>query len=157
MKRFLLIALSLIAVVGCSDKTKSAKSKFIYDYKSSFKFEKTINIVKNSLKNKNYQPVFEFNHEKEALKLKQMLYPTVTIELNNPKISTKLISCNPTIAQDLPIRVAVYNEINGQTHVSFTDPEYWSLKHNIKDSECINLLFVIKNDLEELAKEVTKK
>ena len=86
-----------------------------------------------------------------------MLYPNITLEFSNNKIETKLISCNPSMALELPIRVAVYNELNGKTHVAYTDPEYWSLKHNVKDSKCIQLLILIKQDLAEAVEQVTIK
>ena len=139
---------------GCSDKTKNAQSKFIKSGTSKYKIEKTIDILYNSLKDKNYKVVDSFDHEKEALKLKQMLYPTKTIELYNPKIATKLIQCNPSISLEIPIRITVYNELNGKTHIAFTDPEYWSLKHNVKDSKCLQLIILTKRDLEEAVSKV---
>ena len=143
-----------VILSGCSEKTKNAKTKFIETGISKYKIEKTIETIANSLKDKNYKIVNSFDHEKEALKLKQMLYPTKTIELYNPKIATKLIQCNPSISLELPIRVSVYNELNGKTHIAFTDPEYWSLKHNVKDSKCLQLIILTKQDLEEAANKV---
>ena len=149
MKKIIYLLAMLLFVVGCSDKTKNATSKFIKVYQSSKNIENSQKAIVDNLSKKNYKLVTTYNHEKDALALKQMLYPTITIELNNPKISTKLISCNPTIAQDLPIRIALYNDIKGKTYISYTDPEYWSLKHNVKDATCINLLLATKIDLQE--------
>ena len=78
-----------------------------------------------------------------------MLYPTKTLNLYNSKIATKLIMCNPSTSIEFPIRLSLYNKINGSTYFAYTDPEYWSLKHNIKDSECLKLIILIKQDLEE--------
>ena len=151
-------ALSLLTVAllisGCSDKTKNAKTKFIKQSASKYKIEKSIDIVSKSLEQKNYKLISTFDHEKEAIKLKQMLYPTKTLEFSNNKIESKLIACNPSMSLELPVRIAVYNELNGQTHIAYTDPEYWSLKHNIKDSECIKLVILIKQDLAEALEQV---
>jgi uncharacterized protein (DUF302 family) len=149
MKKLTLFVAMFFIFAGCSQQTKKATSKFIKLYQSNKNITKTQEVIVDNLSKKNYKFINSYNHEKDALKLKQMLYPTLTIELNNPKISTKLISCNPTIAQELPIRIALYNDIKGKTFISFTDPEYWSLKHNIKDSTCINLVLVVKRDLLE--------
>jgi len=146
-KTILLISASILLLTACSEKTKTAKSKFIKDAISAYKSDKTVNIITKTLEAKNYKVVSIFDHEKEASQLKEMLYPTKTIEFNNPKISTTLIQCNPTMALELPIRMSISNEINGKAHVTYTDPEYWSLKHNIKDKKCIDLLFLIKKDL----------
>jgi len=157
MKKFTLILAMALLFVGCSDKTKNATSKFIKVYESSTNIENSKKAIAENLSKKNYKLISQYDHEKDAIALKQMLYPTLTIELNNPKISTKLISCNPTMAQDLPIRVALYNNIKGQTFISYTDPEYWSLKHNIKDATCINLVLAIKVDLQEAIDNIIKK
>lgn len=147
-----LIFLIAIATIfnSCAQKTQNATSKFIKDYQINYKVDDAIEIISKTLKDKNYQISSIFDHEKNALKLKEMLYPTKTINIYNPKIATKLIQCNPSMALEMPIRIALYNKIDGKTHITYTDPEYWSLKHNIKDSECLKLLIVIKNDLYDL-------
>ena len=155
-KSIALLATFAILISGCSDKTKSAKSKFIKVADSRYKIDKTIEVISQALKNENYTITRVFDHEKEAIKLKQMLYPTKTFELYNPKIATKLIQCNPSISLELPLRLTVYNELNGQTHVAYTDPEYWSLKHNVKDGKCINLLLLTKRDLAQAVSKVEK-
>ena len=158
MKKIALILLfASLIISGCSDKTKNAKSKFIKESSSIYKIDKTVEVLSKSLAEKNYKLISTFDHEKEAIKLKQMLYPNITLEFSNNKIETKLISCNPSMALELPIRVAVYNELNGKTHIAYTDPEYWSLKHNVKDSKCIQLLILIKQDLAEAVEEVAVK
>ncbi len=158
LKRVLLtLSIGALLISGCSDKTKNAKTTFIKQSTSRYKIDKTIEIVSQNLAKKNYKLVYTFDHEKEALKLKQMLYPTKTLEFSNNKIETKLISCNPSMSLELPIRLAVYNEINGQTHVAYTDPEYWSLKHNIHNNDCLKLLMLIKLDLSEAVEKIEPK
>jgi uncharacterized protein (DUF302 family) len=157
MKKIIFALVATLVLAGCADKTRNATSKFIKVYESNTNISNTKKAIVENLSKKNYKLTYEYNHEKDAIALKKMLYPTLTIELNNPKISTKLISCNPTMAQDLPIRVALFNKINGQTYISYTDPEYWSLKHNITDATCLNLVLVIKEDLREAVESLEKK
>ena len=148
LKKVILTLLAgALLLSGCADKTRNAQTKFIKQSKSKYKLAKTIEIISKNLAQKNYKLVYSFDHEKEALKLKEMLYPTKTLEFSNNKIETKLIACNPSMSLELPIRVAIYNELNGQTHIAYTDPEYWSLKHNIHNSDCLKLLILIKQDL----------
>lgn len=150
MKKLLIIVAALLLVSGCAEKTRHAKSKFIKDYVIHYKVDNAISKIEESLKSKNYIITSTFDHEKEALKLKQMLYPTKTIDLYNRKIATKLIQCNPTMSMELPLRISLYSELNGKTHIAFTDPEYWSIKHNITNSDCLNLLFLLKRDLNDI-------
>ena len=53
------------------------------------------------------------------------------------------------MALEMPIRVTVYNELNGTTHLAYTNPEYWSLKHNIKEQKCIDLVNLVARDFDE--------
>ncbi|NPA28381.1 MAG: DUF302 domain-containing protein [Epsilonproteobacteria bacterium] len=148
------ILISIFALIGCAEKTKNATSKFIKLYESKYDINQTIDIIKSNLSKKNYSLVNIYSHEPNALKLKEMLYPTLTLNFNNPKISTKLLQCNPTLSLELPIRIGVYNNIKGKTFVTFTDSEYWSIKHNVKDAKCLSLLILIKKDLLEMSKEI---
>ena len=158
LKRVILTLITgALLISACSDKTKNAKSKFIKESSSIYKIDKSIEVINQSLSQKNYKLISIFDHEKEALKLKQMLYPNKTLEISNNKIESKLLACNPSMSLELPIRIAIYNELNGQTHIAYTDPEYWSLKHNIKDSECIKLLILIKQDLADAVAQIEPK
>ena len=155
MKRvFVTLIASILLIGGCANKTKHTKSKFIKDFVSKYDANKTIEVIKDNLSKKNYQLISIYNHTKDAINLKQMLYPTYTIAFNNPKISTTLLQCSPTMSVDLPLNIGVYNEINGKTHIIFTDSEYWSLKHNVSDKKCLKLLILIKQDLLDLADKI---
>lgn len=142
---YLFIALFLFS--ACADKTAKAQSKFIIGGESKYGVDKSIDLIASELKGKNYSIVSLFDHEKEALKLHEMLYPTKTINLYNSKIATKMVSCNPSISLEFPVRVSLYSKIDGSTYYAYTDPEYWSLKHNVKSSECLKLIILLKQDL----------
>jgi uncharacterized protein (DUF302 family) len=77
------------------------------------------------------------------------LKPTFSIDLSNPMIDSKLLDCNPTLATDLPVRIGVYRALSGAVTLVYTNPEYWSLKHNIKDKNCLELVKIMAADLDE--------
>jgi uncharacterized protein (DUF302 family) len=129
---------------GC----KKTKSSFIKDQISDFNTTSTFKRFTKALEGKNYHLISIIDQEKIAKDLKEYLRPTLTFEINNPKISTKLISCNPSMALEMPIRIGVYRELNGKVHLIYTNPEYWSLKHNIKDKECIELIMLLARDFD---------
>ena len=147
MKIFYLLLLFAYTVLinGCGE----TKGSFIKDRVSDYNNSETAKRFVSALAPKNYRLVAKIDQESIAKGVDMFLYPTLTLEINNPKISSKLIKCNPSMAMEMPIRVAVYNELNGTTHLSYTNPEYWSLKHNIKDGECINLVLLIARDFDE--------
>ncbi len=154
MKKFYIFIAILLGIFlgGCGN----SKGSFIKDSISDYNATVTISRFTKTLSSKNYNLISVTNHETEAIKLQQFLKPTYTVTINNPKISTKLLECNPTMALELPIQIAVYNELNGTTHLAYTNPEYWSLKHNIKNKECIDLVLLMARDFDEATDSIKK-
>jgi len=150
----LLAAAALLGLAGCSGGRD--RGTFLKEHVSDYNLTETARRFSANLEKKNYRLLRIIDQEVIARSVKMYLKPTLTLELNNPKISSKLLDCNPTMAVDLPIRVGVYNELNGTTHLVYTNPEYWSLKHNIKDKTCIELVNMIARDF-DIASDAIKK
>jgi len=147
-----LIVISLILFLsGC----KNGGDGFLKSYKSDYNATKTAKLITKALEPKNYHLLRVINYEKEAREIDFYLRPTLTLEIDNPKITSKLLECNPTLTTDLPIRIGIYTKLDGSTYLVYTNPEYWSLKHNIKDKVCIELINLIARDFDE-AKDVIK-
>ncbi len=146
--------LFLVLLNGCGG-TKS-RSAFLKEHNSDYNISESARRITKALAPNNYHLLRIIDHEKRANSLKLYLKPTLTLEIDNPKISAKLLSCNPSLAVDLPIRIGLYNELNGSTHLVYTNPEYWSLKHNIKDKVCIELINLIARDLDAATDAIKK-
>ena len=145
------VAISLM-LIGCG----SSKGKFIKDVVSDYNNSATADRFIEALSSKNYSLVSKIDQERVANRVGVFLYPTLTLNIDNPKISATFIKCNPSMALEMPIRVTVYNELNGTTHLAYTNPEYWSLKHNIKDSRCIELVNLVARDFDEALDSIKK-
>ncbi len=157
MKKILttLTGVSLLFFLSACGNSES-RGSFLKEYSSDYNITVTAKRITDALSPKNYHLIKIINYEKVAKNIKKYLKPTITLEIDNPKISTKLLDCNPTMTVDLPLRIGIYNELNGSTHLVYTNPEYWSLKHNIRDKTCINLINMIARDL-DIAKDSIKK
>jgi len=143
----------LLLLAGCGS---TDRGSFLKEKVSDYNISETARRFATALAPKNYRLLQIIDHEQEATALKEYLKPTLTLVLNNPKITTKLLDCNPTMAVDLPIEVGVYNELNGTTNLVYTNPEYWSLKHNIKDKTCIELINMLARDFDAATDAVVK-
>jgi uncharacterized protein (DUF302 family) len=148
------VLFALFAISGCS----GAKSRgaFLKEHTSDYNITETARRITQALAPMNYHLLRTLDHEERAKAVKMYLKPTLTLELDNPKISAKLLDCNPTMAVDLPLRIGLYNELNGTTHLVYTNPEYWSLKHNIKDKNCIELINLLARDLDSASDAIKK-
>ncbi len=149
----LLMGSILLGLSGCGGE---GRGKFLKETSSDYNLSETARRYAEALAPKNYHLLRVIDHEATAKKLSFYLKPTLTLEIDNPKIRVKLLDCNPTMAVDLPLRVGVYNELNGSTRLVYTNPEYWSLKHNIRDKTCIQLINLTARDLDEATDAIHK-
>ncbi len=147
-------AIALLTLSGCT--SKSGESQFIRKTPSDYNATETLRRFTHALAPKRYRPIHRLDHTVLATGEKMYLKPTLSIDLSNPLIDSKLLDCNPTMAVDLPIRIGVYRSLDGHVTLVYTQPEYWSLKHNIKDKNCLQLVKIMARDLDEAAAAVAQ-
>ncbi len=155
MKHTLLLTLTaLLALSGC---TKTGESTFIHKTVSDYNVTETLARFSKALAPKKYTPVHQMDHTPLATQEKMYLKPTLSVDLSNPLIDSKLLDCNPTMAADLPVRIGVYRELSGKVTLVYTNPEYWTLKHNMKNADCLKLVKIMAADLDEASSAIVKK
>ena len=151
----LLALTALLSLTGCS--TKAGETKFIHKTVSDYNATETLARFSKALAPKKYTPVHRMDHTVLATQEKMYLKPTISVDLSNPIIDSKLLDCNPTLATDLPARIGVYRELSGQVTLVYTNPEYWTLKHNVKDKNCLELIKIMAADLDNASGTIAKK
>jgi uncharacterized protein (DUF302 family) len=67
------------------------------------------------------------------------------------------MECNPSMGLDLPLRMLFTTNYEGETTITYTNPEYWSLKHNIKDKKCLGIIKNINIAMQTIAADVASK
>ena len=149
--------LALTALLGLSGCTKTGESDFINKTLSDYNASETITRFTKALAPKEYKVLHILNHTPAATKEKMYLKPTFSVDLSNPLIDSKLLDCNPTMAVDLPLRIGVYRELSGKVTLVYTNPEYWTLKHNMKDANCLKLVKIMARDLDIATEAIHKK
>jgi uncharacterized protein (DUF302 family) len=153
MKRLLFI-LGLVGILsGCGGK---GQNSLMITVDSKYNIAETISKFSTAIEEKGYTLTGTIDHTKRAKAENIYLKPTTALVLDNPKVFSALLTCNPSLAIDLPIRVSVYSLLGGAVKFSYTQPEYWSLKHNIKDKNCIAVIQQITRDFDETVEVITK-
>ena len=152
MKRVIVLALGLVLFSACGMK----KGNFLKTHTSKYEITKTATLFAKALKEKGYTISDQIDHSKIAEKENIYLQPTLTLTLYNPKVSSALLTCNQSMAMEMPIKIAIYSELGGEVKLAYTDPEYWSLKHNIKDKNCLNVIVKIAQNLDIASAEIDK-
>ena len=149
-----ILGLSSLLFTACS--SKSGQTKFVQKTVSDYNSSETLRRFAKALKGKQYTPIHTLGHTQLATAQKMYLKPTLSVDMSNPMIDSKLLDCNPTMAVDLPLRIGVFRALDGQVTLVYTNPEYWSLKHNIKDKNCLQLVKIMARDLDEATTAITK-
>jgi uncharacterized protein (DUF302 family) len=136
MKKLLLVPLLGLLFVACDSK----KGTFL----------ETLNIkedvptaVKKFVKVVEEQGLTHFetiNHSKNAKDAGLRLKPESVVVFGNVQMGSKLMECNPSMGLDLPLKMLFSTSYEGQTSLTYTNPEYWTLKHNIKNKNCLAII-----------------
>lgn len=142
-----------LALMGCDSK----KGTFLNTVESQNDHATTVKKLVNLIKTQGLIHFSTIDHQANAKDVNMNLKPETVVVFGNPKMGTVLMNCNPSMGLDLPLRILVTTNYEGQTILTYTNPEYWSLKHNIKDKNCLNILNKAKIALSNLAEETGKK
>jgi len=154
MKKLFLLTFVGFLLLGC---TGQKKGTFLESYTSQNTHEETVDKLKKLITNKKLTFFETINHKANAVAVKMELKPETVVVFGNPKMGTVLMKCNPSMGLDLPLRILITTNYEGITSLTFTNPEYWSLKHNIKDKNCLAILNKAKIALQNLSDEASKK
>lgn len=154
MKKLLLITIVLLAMTGCDGKKRGA---FLETFESQNDLPVAVAKLESMIKTKGLTHFGTINHQSNAKGVEMALKPNTVVTFGNPQVGTLLIQCNPSMGLDLPLRMLFDTNYEGKTTITYTNPEYWSLKHNIKDKKCLAIVTSLAGGMRELAEEVAKK
>jgi len=147
------IGLVGLALLGCESK----KGTFLETVKSQNSHEASIVKLKQLIQDENLTLFETIDHKANATAVNMNLKPETVVVFGNPRMGTVLMNCNPSMGLDLPLRILVSTNYEGITSFTYTNPEYWSLKHNVKDKNCLSILNKAKMALEDLTNKASKK
>jgi len=153
MYKILLVTLLTFAFLGCDSK----KGAFLETVKSQNDVPTAVAKLEALIKKQGLVHFSTIDHKANAVGVKMNLKPETVVVFGNPKMGTVLMNCNPSMGLDLPLRMLFTTDYEGLTTITYTNPEYWSLKHNIKDKNCLAIINKAKMALAKLAEEAGKK
>jgi uncharacterized protein (DUF302 family) len=98
-------------------------------------FTNTYNNLRNAISdNDNLSIIEEVDHQSNAQSIGMDLNPTKLIIFGNPNLGTPLMQDAQTVAIDLPQKMLVWQENNGDVNISYNDPDYFQVRHTILGS-----------------------
>ncbi|MEA2029533.1 MAG: DUF302 domain-containing protein [Campylobacterota bacterium] len=136
MKKVIFFLLASLVLIGCSN----SRGDFIQIVDSNESVDQTVKKLHAIIKKAKLTHFYTMDHAQNAKEQKLTLRDTTLVVFGNAHMGSKLMQCNQSIGLDLPMKILVYEDFNGDTKISYTNPEYYSLKHNIKDKGCLNII-----------------
>ncbi len=125
-------------------------SKGLIVKESPLTFNSTYDLIRERLENNpNLKIILELDHSKNAVSKGLSLRPTRLLVFGNPNLGTPLMQLSPSLAIDLPQKIAIYQE-GKSVFVTYNDPMYLQERHQIKGAEPI--LEKISNALDIITK-----
>ncbi|TRX61867.1 DUF302 domain-containing protein [Fulvivirga sp. M361] len=133
--------------------TNDILNKGLVTKTSNVDFETTYRNLKNALEaNPNLKILLELDHSKNAGSVGLDLDPTRIIMFGNPKLGTLLMQHKQTAGIDLPQKIIVYRESDGQVKVAYNHPIYLQERHELNDhEEVLNKVGTALDNITEIA------
>ena len=153
MKKWLLLGVVTLIFTGCENN----KGAFLERVASQNDLPTSVNKLLKIIDKKGMTHFYTIDHAANAKKAGMFLRPETVVVFGDPKAGTKLMECNPSMGLDLPLRMLFTTNYEGETTITYTNPEYWSLKHNIKDKKCLGIIKKINITMQTIAAEVAAK
>jgi len=103
----------------------------IVDKLSHQSVEETVERLKRVLQSKGVTLFAIVDHSGQAEKVGMKMRPTKLLIFGSPKAGTPLMQAAPSVAIDLPLKILVWEDVQGKVRVSYNSPAYLQQRHGI--------------------------
>ena len=146
MLRNMLIALSLSLAATSAWATES-----LIHVKSNTGVTATVERLAKGAEAKGFTVVARVDHAGAAARVGMELRPTTVVIFGNPNGGTPLMKCDQKAGLDLPLKVLVWENEAGETHLTYDHPRLLGQRHDM--GNCARNLEGVGNVLQELVDE----
>jgi len=119
-----------------------AASKGIIDKPSNHSVDETVERLKNILQANGVTLFALVDHSGEAEKVGMKMRPTKLLIFGSPKAGTPLMLAAPTAAIDLPLKILIWEDAQGNTWLSYNSSEYLKQRHGLPQDLLQNIAVV---------------
>ena len=118
------------------------KNKGIINVPSNHTVDQTVDKLKGILEAKGVTLFALIDHSGEAEKVGMKMPPTKLLIFGNPKGGTPIMLAAPSSAIDLPLKILVWEDIQGKVWVSYNSPAYLQERHNVPQELLPNIAVI---------------
>ena len=119
------------------------RAKDLIDIPSNHSLDETVKKLKGILEAKGITLFVLVDHSGEAAKAGMKMRPTKLLIFGNPKAGTPVMLAAPSSAIDLPLKILVWEDVQGKVWITYNTPSYLQKRHNLP-SELLRNIEVIE-------------
>jgi len=114
----------------------------IIDTPSNHSVDETVEKLKGILQAKGVTLFALVDHSGEAEKVGMKMRPTKLLVFGNPEAGTPLMLAAPRSAIDLPLKILVWEDVQGKVWVTYNSPIYLQERHSLPPELLQNIAVV---------------
>jgi len=120
----------------------ASRAEGIVDVRSNHSVDQTVDRLQGILRSKAIELFALVDHSGEAARAGLDMPPTKLLIFGNPKAGTPVMQAAPSAAIDLPLKILVWQDPEGQVWVSYNSPGYLQRRHGFPQELVQNLAAV---------------
>lgn len=99
--------------------------------------EGSVDCIEDAIEEAGLLHVATIDHAENAASIGEELRPTTLLIFGNPEAGTPLMQENQSIGIDLPQKLLVWEDADGEVNVTYNDPTFLAARHGIDQDERI--------------------
>ena len=124
--------LAIMVMLFAANSASAAEDGLIVK-KSDFDVAKTLDRLGIALERAGVKVFARIDHAEGAKGAGMELAPTTVVIFGSPKLGTPLMTSNPAIGLDLPLKAVAWQAKDGTVNLAYTDPEWLAKRYGITD------------------------
>ena len=136
------VLLFVVPILLGSEALAVQKEEGITKFPSHHSVNETVDKLKTILQSKGVTLFALIDHSGEAEKVGMKMPPTKLLIFGNPKGGTPLMLAAPSVAIDLPLKILVAEDAQGQVWISYNSPQYLKERHGLSSDLLPNIAVV---------------
>lgn len=125
----------VLATVTMSASVAETEGDGLIIKQSDFGVVKTLDRLGIAVERAGIKVFARIDHTKGAQSVGMELRPIAVIIFGSPKIGTPLMTTNPAIGLDLPLKAVAWKEDDGTVKLAYTDPAWLANRYAISDRD----------------------
>jgi uncharacterized protein (DUF302 family) len=150
----LLFLVAILLLQSCTSTGQMLSQETIITRNSAYGMEETLTRLRAAIQDMGINLVTEVDHAKAAAGKELELRPTHVLIFGNPLVGTNLMQADQRAGLDLPLRLLVWEDAQGQVYLSYRSPQQLQQDFRLEDQK--GVLDKMDNVFEKLSEVVQK-